>query len=202
MPTPYPRCTPTEMMGLLVLLKSHDGDQEIARLADDLDLEIDEILPALEFAEVLGYVAVSDGRAKFTEAGKELLASTIRTRKQLIRDSLGRTKLYSALLRALESSPERRLTDEEVNRLISFTTATADALTQNIINWGRYTEMFRYDAAEGLLILGRGRTDSAATSRRPPPEGKGRGRSEAPEPSAPESAPPRADRLASLSHAA
>ena len=45
MPTTYPKCTPTEMLGLLVLLNEHKGVEDLARLAADLDLEIDEILP-------------------------------------------------------------------------------------------------------------------------------------------------------------
>jgi len=40
-PTTYPKASPTELMGLLVLLKDHKGAQDVARLADDLDLEID-----------------------------------------------------------------------------------------------------------------------------------------------------------------
>ena len=62
MPTTFPKCNPTEMMGLLVLLNSHKGSEDVALLADDLDLEIDEIFPALEFAEVLQLVKVAEGR--------------------------------------------------------------------------------------------------------------------------------------------
>ncbi len=81
MPTTYPKCSPSEMTGLLVLLDSHKGDEDVARLADDLDLEIDEILPSLDYAEVLGFVQVDDGRATLTDTGRRLLAGTIRERK-------------------------------------------------------------------------------------------------------------------------
>jgi NitT/TauT family transport system ATP-binding protein len=156
------------MMGLLVLLNSHGGDEEIARLADDLDLEIDEILPSVEYAEVLGLLAVTDGRAKLTEIGRKLLAGSINGRKSLLREQLKRTTLFRALLRALESAPERRLTDEQVNQLIAFTTAPADSLVQNIINWGRYAEMFRYDSDEHLLLPTRVHATRSGASRRPP----------------------------------
>ena len=72
MPTTYPKCSPTEMMGLLVLVNSHKGAEDIARLADDLDLEIDEILPAVDYAEVLRLVTVQDGRATLTETRQEI----------------------------------------------------------------------------------------------------------------------------------
>lgn len=139
------------MMGLLVLLNGHKGSEDVALLADDLDLEIDEILPSLDFAGVLGLVKVTEGRATLTDLGKKLLAGTIRDRKTLLREQLRKTTLFKALLRALESAPDRQLTEEEMVRLIAFTTAPAEALVLNIVNWGRFTELFRYNPDEQIL---------------------------------------------------
>ena len=163
MPTTYPKCSPTEMMGLLLLLKAHKGNEDLARLAEDLDLEIDEILPACDYAQALNLLKIDDGRASLTESGKELLAGSIRDRKNLLRELLKRTTLFRALLRALESSPEKRLTEEEVYRLIEFTTAPADDYVQNIINWGRYTELFRYDSNQRVLLPARVRSPGRAS---------------------------------------
>ncbi len=149
-PTLYPKCTPGEMLGLLVLLKDHKGSQEIAQLADDLDLEIDEILPSVEFAEGLRLVTVSDGRLTFTEEGKKLVAGTIRGRKLLIREALRGTSLYQTILKALESAPERRLGEEELGRIVSLTNAPPETIL-NVITWGRYAELFRYDANEHVV---------------------------------------------------
>ncbi|HTW39366.1 MAG TPA: AAA-associated domain-containing protein [Thermoplasmata archaeon] len=171
MPTTYPKCSPTEMQGLLVLLNSHKGSEDVALLADDLDLEIDEILPSLDFASALGLVKVSDGRATFTDLGKRYIAASIRDRKALLREQLGRTTLFKTLLRALDSAPEHRLTDEQLAQLFSVTPATADESIQNIVNWGRYTELIRYDAAEHLLTAVRRTTATGKTvgGSRPPP---------------------------------
>ncbi|MCI4318624.1 MAG: AAA-associated domain-containing protein [Thermoplasmata archaeon] len=173
MPTTYPKCTPTEMLGLLVLLNEHKGVEDLARLASDLDLEIDEILPSVDFAEALQLMKVSDGRASLTDLGKKLLAKSIRERKTILREQLRKTTLFKALLRALESSPEHRLTEEEMNRLIEFTTAPADELVQNIINWGRYAELFRYDPDQRLLLLPRSRLASRTSGRPPASPGVG-----------------------------
>ena len=159
------------MTGLLVLLNDHKGSEDVALLADDLDLEIDEILPSLEYAEVLGLVKVSDGRAVLTELGKKLLAGTIRERKSQLREQLKKTTLYRALLRALDSSPGHQLSDEEINRLVAFTTAPADEFVQNIINWGRYTELFRYDADQHVLLPMRARSARSSSDEARPPSG-------------------------------
>ena len=153
MPTTFPKCNPTEMMGLLVLLNTHKGSEDVALLADDLDLEIDEILPALEFAEVLQLVKVVDGRATFTDLGKKLVGGSIRDRKAIIRDQLRKTTLFRTLLRALESAPDHALSAEDLGQIVSLTTAPADEAVQNIVNWGRYADLFRYDSDEERLVL-------------------------------------------------
>jgi len=170
-PTSYPKCSPTEMQGLLVLLNSHKGSEDVALLADDLDLEIDEILPALDFAGVLGLVRVTDGRASFTDLGRRYVASTIRDRKAILRDQLRKTTLFKTLLRALDSAPEHRLTDDQLTQLVSVTAASADEMVQNIVNWGRYTELIRYDAEQHLVVAVRHppATAKPPSGSRPPP---------------------------------
>ena len=181
MPTSYPKCSPTEMQGLLVLLSDHKGSEDVALLADDLDLEIDEILPALDFAELLGLLKVTDGRATFTELGQRYVAGSIRDRKSILREQLGRTTLFRTLLRALESSPDHRLTDDQLNQLVSITTAPADDAVQNIVNWGRYTGLLRYDADEHVMVAAR----RPAPAARPPPSGRSPPGTGAPAPSPP-----------------
>ena len=180
-PTVYPKCSPTELLGLLVLLKSHNSSEDIALLADDLDLEIDEIIPSTEFAEALGLIKISEGRATLTDAGNQMLAASIRERKSLLRERLRRTTLFRTLVQALESKPDQRLSENELNDLVEFTTAPADEFVQNIINWGRFTELFRYDADQRALLPARSRasTRSANPSTRPPsgPGGTVEGRS-------------------------
>jgi NitT/TauT family transport system ATP-binding protein len=168
MPTTYPKCAPSEMMGLLVLLDSHKGSDDVARLADDLDLEIDEILPALDFAELLDFVTVDDGHASLTETGRRLLSGSIHERKAIIREQLKRTTLFRTLARALDSAPGHRLVDDELARLVEFTTNPSEEVVQNIINWGRYADLFRYDSEEHAVVAVR------RASPPKPPSGSGR----------------------------
>ncbi len=169
MPTVYPKCSPTEMLGLLVLLNSHKGSEDVALLADDLDLEIDEIFPALEYAELLQFVKITDGRATFTDLGRKLVGASIRERKAIIREQLKKTALFRMIVRALESSENHRLSDEELGQIVSFTTARADEAEQNIVNWGRYADLFRYDADEHAVIAVRHSSGGKSGGGRTPP---------------------------------
>ena len=168
MPTTFPKASPSEMQGLLVLLDEHKGNEEVARLADDLDLEIDEILPSIDYAEALGLVKVVDGRAILTDIGRRMLSASIRERKTILREQLKKTTLFKTILRALESAPEGRLTEEDVQRLLAFTTAPGDSYVLNIINWGRYAELFRYDSDERALIAIRSRAGPRMPPGSPP----------------------------------
>ncbi len=157
------------MLGLLVLLNGHHGSEDVALLADDLDLEIDEIFPSLEYAEILQFVKVSDGRVTFTDLGKRLVAATIRGRKAILREQLRRTTLFKTLVRALESAPERQLSDHNLAQIVSLTTAPSEEAVQNIVNWGRYADLFRYDADEHRLLGVRSPPAPKAGSGRSPP---------------------------------
>ncbi len=167
MPTTFPKSSVSEVTGLVVLLDAHKGSEDIARLADDLDLEIDEILPSVEYAEVLDLLTVDNGRATLTDTGRRFLKATIRGRKSIVRDQLNRTTLFRALMRALESAPDRTLGEEDIVRLIEFTSAPSDEAVQNILNWGRYAELFRYDADERTV-----RAIRHPPPRQPPGSGK------------------------------
>jgi NitT/TauT family transport system ATP-binding protein len=159
------------MLGLLVLLNAHKGSEDVARLADDLDLEIDEILPSIDNAEMLGLVKVAGGQATFTDLGRRFVSTTIRERKEILREQLKRTTLFKTLLRALDSAPDRELSDEQLAAIVSFIPGSPAEVVQNIINWGRYAELFRYDSEEHRLVAVRRPTTGKGPSggARPPP---------------------------------
>lgn len=170
MPTIYPKASRSQVMGLLVLLQEHKGSDDVALLADDLELELDEILPALEFAEALGLLKVTDGRATLTDTGRQLLAGSIGERKALIRDLLTRTTLFRTLLRALQNAPDHCLSEEEYTQLLELTSAPSEEMVQTIVNWGRYAGLFRYDS-ERRALVGIERSTGGVSSRsrtRPP----------------------------------
>jgi NitT/TauT family transport system ATP-binding protein len=168
-PTTYPKCSPTEMMGLLVLLNSHGAEEDIARLADDLDLEIDEILPSVDYAVALQLIKVQAGRAALTDTGKKFLAASIRDRKALVREQLKKTTLFRTLMRALDGAPGRQLTDEQLGTILSLAQGPLDEAFQNIVNWGRYAELFRYDADQHRIVATARPATKAPPAARPPP---------------------------------
>ena len=146
MPLRFPMSTTGEIFGLLEILNDYGGDEDIARLADDFDLELDEILPSALAAEVLGLAVIDEGGMKLTPVGRELLESGIQQRKEIFRNQLLKNETFSALLRELEAHGGR-IGKVAMLKLFAtkFKAANSREWLKVVINWGRYAELLGYD---------------------------------------------------------
>ena len=82
-----PHARPGGMAGLLELLLDKGGRDDIYRLADDLAFEIDDLLPTVDAAQLLGFLTIEEGDAAITESGTEFANSEILRQKELFRDA-------------------------------------------------------------------------------------------------------------------
>ena len=64
-----PHARPGGIAGLLELLLDKGGRDDIYRLADDLAFEIDDLLPIVDAAQLLGFLKVEEGDAAITPSG-------------------------------------------------------------------------------------------------------------------------------------
>ena len=67
-----PHARPGGMAGLLELLLDKGGRDDIYRLADDLAFEIDDLLPIVDAAQLLGFLKIDEGDAAITETAPSL----------------------------------------------------------------------------------------------------------------------------------
>ena len=82
-----PHARPGGMAGLLELLLDKGGRDDIYRLADDLSFEIDDLLPIVDAAQLLGFLKIEEGDAAITPSGTEFANSEILRQKELFRDA-------------------------------------------------------------------------------------------------------------------
>ena len=80
-----PHARPGGIAGLLELLARSQWRDDIYRLADDLAFEIDDLLPIVEAASMLGFITVKEGDAEVTEGGRRFTEAGILRRKELFR---------------------------------------------------------------------------------------------------------------------
>ncbi len=102
-----PHARPGGVAGLLELLLDKGGRDDIYRMADDLAFEIDDLLPIVDAAQLLGFLKVEEGDASITERGAEFANSEILRQKEIFRDAtLENILLLRQIRRALEAKSD------------------------------------------------------------------------------------------------
>lgn len=151
-----PHARPGSVAGLLEMLADRGGREDIYRLAEELAFEVDDLLPIVESAELLGFLRVTEGDAVITSEGQSFAAADILARKQLFQKAcLERVPLLRQISRSLQAKADRALPDEFFRDLLDqhFTREEAVRQLDTAVNWGRYAELFDYDAgAERFFI--------------------------------------------------
>lgn len=150
-----PHARPGGIAGLLELLLDHDGKDDIYRLADDLAFEIDDLLPIVDAARLLGFLTVTEGDAAITPAGAEYANSEILRQKQLFRKAaVDHVLLLRQIVRAIEAKSDRSVPEEFFHDMLDeqFTEEVTLRQLETAISWGRYAELFDFDASRRRFI--------------------------------------------------
>ena len=149
------------LMGLLERIGESDQREDLPELAGEMNLEIDELFPLLDAAELLGFAGVQHGDIALTELGRAFAAGDLQTQKRLFAAALGE---HSALVRhigsVLATRPDHQAPEERFLRELEdfMSPEDAEALLAQAIDWGRFAELFEYDVHSGLLRLEGGKT--------------------------------------------
>ncbi|HKE08008.1 MAG TPA: nitrate/sulfonate/bicarbonate ABC transporter ATP-binding protein [Candidatus Acidoferrum sp.] len=151
-----PHTRPGGMAGLLEILEDHDGRADLHILANELSLEVDALLPTVDTAVLLGALKLQEGDAILTQEGKAFANADIQERKAIFRKAvLANIPLLRQMEQALKAKSNRTLPAEFFQDLLDehFSDDEARRQLETAIQWGRYAELFDYDAASGKLTL-------------------------------------------------
>ena len=155
---PLPVISVGGMAGLLEILLARGGEDGLAEIADDLNFEIDDLLPLVDGVTLLGLAQVDGPRIELTDEGREFTKADILTSKQVFaRVAAERAPLVRAIVQALRASADGDLREGFFVDLLrrGFSEEEARRQLDTAISWGRYAELFDYDADDGLLMLER-----------------------------------------------
>ena len=138
-----------EFRGCSKFLRMLPGREDIYKLADELAFEIDDLLPTVEAAAMLGYVKVSEGDAEITEAGRAFVESDVMDRKEMFGNAaLEHAVLIRQIKRSLEKKANHKLNDEFFHDILDehFTESETQLQLETAIVWGRFAELFDHDS--------------------------------------------------------
>jgi NitT/TauT family transport system ATP-binding protein len=154
--TPLPRATVDGLSGLAeIMLGRHSGAADLADLADSLGLEVDDLLPLVDALVLLGFAELHDDRLELSADGRVFAGASIQQSKEIFaRASLDRAPLVRTIYRSLSGSLDGNLPVGFFTDILRTSFGEEDAASQldTAMDWGRYAELYAYDAARGLVI--------------------------------------------------
>ncbi|NJK36088.1 MAG: nitrate/sulfonate/bicarbonate ABC transporter ATP-binding protein [Oscillatoriales cyanobacterium SM2_2_1] len=154
---PLPHVRVGGISGLLELIVDQpQGTDDIPRLAERLQLAVDDLLPILDASVLLGFAEVSQGDVRLTAVGQDFATTTILRSKDLFRQQiLQHVPVINSIVQTLREKRSRSMRADFFFDLWNeyFPTTEAERLFATAVDWGRYAEMFEYDAGEERLYL-------------------------------------------------
>ncbi len=140
--------------GLLELVEDRQGD--LYRLAQELQLEVDDILPIVEAAQMMELVVVKEGDISLTPTGLAFVGGSIDERKRIVQTQLlDHARLVQQIFRMLQAKRNQRIQEELVLDILEGHFSPQEAMQQlkTAIDWGRYSELYGYDEPAGEIFL-------------------------------------------------
>ncbi|MGA2831315.1 MAG: AAA-associated domain-containing protein, partial [Streptosporangiaceae bacterium] len=169
--SPLPQATVDGLSGLAeVLLGRHDGAADLPDLADNLGLEVDDLLPLVDALVLLGFAELHGERLTLSRHGtarhgtarhgtarhgKIFAGASIQDGKEIFaRAALDRAPLVRTIYRALRGSLDGNLPAGFFTDILRTHVGEDEAARQLdvAVNWGRYAELYAYDATRGQII--------------------------------------------------
>ena len=153
---PLPHATVDGLSGLVEILHQLGDEIDLADLADDLRLEVDDLLPLVDALVLLGFAGVEGGRVRLTVEGIGFAGADIQESKRVFaRAAIDRVPLVRVIRAGLERCADGCLPAGFFRDILrgSFREEEAEEQLETAVDWGRYAELYEYDSkAEQLCI--------------------------------------------------
>ena len=150
--------------GLTELLRDRGGREDLFRLAEDLVMDVEDLLPILEACALLGFALLKEGDVQITPAGIEFADADIQQRKVLFRQAaLEHVTILKQIESVLKRKADHSIADEFFHDILDeyFAEDEVQRQFETAMNWGRYAEIFDYDRESGRLMLTETSVESA-----------------------------------------
>ncbi len=142
--------------GLLEIIADQGGKEELPKLTEQLRLEVDDLLPVVDGAVMLGFAFLHEGEVHITPIGEEFVLADVERSWQIFqRQVLEHVPFIVTMVQALQSKQSGGVKKDFFMDILDehFSQSEAELQFETLITWGRYAHLFDYDADEGRLYL-------------------------------------------------
>ncbi len=144
------------MSGLLELIVERGGKEDLPYLGQLTSMSTDELLPIIDGAVLLGFATVEQGDIQVTDVGQAFAEADIEQSKALFRQQLlSHVPLIATMQQKVQEKSNRAVRADLFLDMLEEYYPEEEALRQfeTAVDWGRYAELFEYDATERRLTL-------------------------------------------------
>ncbi len=145
-----------DITGLIEFVHSRGGREDLYQIGRHLQMELDDLLPLVEAADLLDLADTQEGDFILTPEGKHFAEAGVLEEKNVFREqALAHVRILHKIVEALEAAPSHVLPEEHILSILEehFGTEEAQAQLETAINWGRYAELFSYQDDRGMFRL-------------------------------------------------
>lgn len=140
--------------GLLEIVLDAGGREDLPKLAERLRLEVDDLLPIVDAAVMLKFAEVVGGDVVITGPGRDFATAGVDRSKEIFREQLLKhVPFIKSVVEALRQKQNGELSKDFFVDVLDehFSESEAERQFQTLIYWGRYAQLFEYDADEERL---------------------------------------------------
>jgi NitT/TauT family transport system ATP-binding protein len=145
----------SQVIGLMEIVQDRGGRIDVFLLSKITHSELSQTFALVIAGELLEFLETPREIVVLTERGRQFLAGDASARKTIFREQVLKLGLFHFLLARLESAQTRRLPKDVVEEEIVMRLVVDDieTLFDSIVSWGRFGDLFRYDARAETLYL-------------------------------------------------
>ncbi len=147
-----PNTSISELLGVIEALESAvEGNEpiDLAGFGEENGLDVDELFDTLETMDILDFAHTKKGKIKLSSEGVDFINADILGRKEIFaRQLLTHVELALHIRKKIEQSPNHFIELKDIAEGLHqfYSDEVITELLDTIIEWGRYAEIFEYDA--------------------------------------------------------
>ena len=153
---PLPHARAGGISGLLEVVFDLGGRDDLPKLAERLRLEVDDLLPIIDASALLGFARVEQGDVILTPAGTEFAQADVQRSHQIFGEmALARVPILRTIVETLKQKKSGKAKEDLFLEFLDehYSEKEAQRQFETAIAWGRYGQLFEYDADDKSISL-------------------------------------------------
>lgn len=153
---PLPHARAGGISGLLELLVDRGGKEDLPVLAEQLRLDVEDLLTIVDAAVLLGFATLEQGDVSVTQTGRRFAETDILESKEIFRQQVSeRVPLATVIYQTLMEKSNRKISADFFLDILDeiYPEEEAQRQFETLVDWGRFAELFEYDAIERKLYI-------------------------------------------------